>query len=197
MRIYQGAAGRGGSPYGEQASFMLMKAVGEAEAATEPDTMEPNAEIPTDEPTEPEPTVVEAITEAPPEEPEEAPSEEAVEEAAPEPEPVTEEEAPEPEPVVEEEPAPAEEEPLPPEPEDLGVTFTFNPETPFLTDGTKPTIVNAQVNGIVEPASEKFYVNVVRKGDNGITIHVADAPLRPEGARTATSHSWASNLPTF
>lgn len=212
MRIYQGVSGRGGVPYGEQASFTLMKAAGDEEAAKEPETMEPEAEIPTEEPTAPE-SVEEPVAEATPEEPEpEAPSEETApeEEAAPEPtpepepepepEPVVEEEAPvPPEPVVEEEPKPTEEEAPPPEPEpeETGVNFTFSPETPYLTDGVEPLIVSGQVAGIVEPPEVRFYISVVRKGDNGTTIPIVDTPLNPEGARTATSHSLASNPQAF
>lgn len=202
MRIYQGVAGRGGVPYGEQATYTLMKAAGEEEAATETEPMEPDAEIPKDEPTEPE-SIEEPVEEATPEpepEPIEDPSVEAApmeEEAAPESPPEPEEdpvveEAPEPEPIVEEEePEPTEEivEELPtPEPIETGSAFTFEPESPHVTDGLEPVIVNGQVRGITTPG--RFYVSVVRKGSNGTTIQVADAPLRPEGARTATSHSW-------
>lgn len=198
MRIYQGVSGRGGVPYGEQASFTLMKAAGDEEAAKEPETMEPEAEIPTEEPTAPEP-IEEPVAEATPEEPEpEAPSEEPTPEPEPEPEPVVEEEAPTPpEPVVEEEPKPTEEEAPPPEPEETGVNFTFSPESPYLTDGVEPLIVNGQVTGIVEPATTRFYINIVRKGDNGTTIPVVDTPLNPEGDRTATTHSLVSNLQAF
>ena len=198
MRIYQGVSGRGGVPYGEQASFTLMKAAGDEEAAKEPETMEPEAEIPTEEPTAPE-SVEDPVAEAAPEEPE-APSEEAVPEEEATPEIVADEEpSVPPEPVVEEEPKPTEEEAPPPEPEpeETGVNFTFSPESPYLTDGVEPLIVNGQVTGIVEPATTRFYINVVRKGDNGTTIPVVDTPLNPEGDRTATTHSLVSNLQAF
>jgi hypothetical protein len=72
MKIYQGVPGRGGALYGEQASYTLMKAAGDEEAAQEPEPMEPDAEIPNDEPTEPEPIVeAEVETEAQPDEHEE------------------------------------------------------------------------------------------------------------------------------
>lgn len=205
MRIYQGVSGRGGVPYGEQASFTLMKAAGDEEAAKEPETMEPKAEIPTEEPTALE-SVEDPVAEAAPEEPEEVTieGEPALEVTGDvvvkEPEPIVKEEtSTPPEPVVEEEPKPTEEEAPPPEPEpeETGVNFTFSPESPYLTDGVEPLIVNGQVTGIVEPATTRFYINVVRKGDNGTTIPVVDTPLNPEGDRTATTHSLVSNLQAF
>jgi hypothetical protein len=201
IRIYQGVPGRGGAPYGVQASFTLMRAAGEPEAAKEPETMEPDAEIPTEEPTEPEPVITaETVSEAPPKEetitePEAPPSDEAavIAEAAPEPipEPVVEEEPPAEEKVVEAPP------PEPPAPKEAGIIITFNPESPLLIDGTEPIIVNGYVKGMNVPTTEKFYVNVVRIGENGTTIPVTDTKLYPEGDRTATSHSLAENLQVF
>ena len=198
MRIYKGVPGRGGTPYGEQASYTLLKSAGEEVAAKEVTEMEPDAESPKEEPTEPEEVVkAEPVTEAPPEE--EAPSEEeeAVEQ---EPDEVTEEESPpeeatiepvEGEPalkvegdVVAEEPAP------PPEPEpepkpEPGITIHFNPESPYTTDGMEPVLVSGEVTGITE--KDRFYVQIVRQGVNGSTIPVGETPLTPEGARTATT----------
>ena len=201
MKIYQGIPGRGGALYGEQASYTLMKAAGDEEAVQEPDTMEPEPEIPTDEPTEPEP-IVEAEVE-PEAHPEEAEEEEEVPLDEPELVVAAEEEfvaEPEPEPEVEEEPVIVEEEvppPPEPEPEETGVKFVFNPETPYLTDGSEPIIVSGEVSGIVEPTTTRFYLSVVRKGENGTTYPVADAPLNPEGARTTTSHSLVNSLQVF
>lgn len=169
MRIYKGVPGRGGTPYGEQASYTLLKSAGEEEVAAEEVTeMEPDAEIPKEEPTEPEEVVeAEPVTEAiPPEE--EAPSEEeAVEQ---EPDEVTEEPTPPPEPEPEPEP---------------GITIHFSPESPHTIDGTEPVTVHGEVTGITE--KDRFYVQVVRQGSNGSTIPVGDRPLNPEGARTATT----------
>ena len=178
-----------------------MKAAGDEEAVQEPDTMEPEPEIPTDEPTEPEP-IVEAEVE-PEAHPEEAEEEEEVPLDEPELVVAAEEEfvaEPEPEPEVEEEPVIVEEEvppPPEPEPEETGVKFVFNPETPYLTDGSEPIIVSGEVSGIVEPPTTRFYLSVVRKGENGTTYPVADAPLNPEGARTTTSHSLVNSLQVF
>jgi len=188
MRIYKGVPGRGGTPYGEQASYTLLKSAGEEEVAAEEVTeMEPDAEIPKEKPTEPEEVVeAEPVTEAVPPE-EEAPSEEVVEEAAPaeevieqEPDEVTEEEA------LPEEKAAVEESTPPPEPEpEPGITIHFSPESPYTTDGVEPVVVNGKVTGITE--KDRFYIQIVRKGANGSTIPVSEVPLNPEGARTATT----------
>lgn len=201
MKIYQGIPGRGGALYGEQASYTLMKAAGDEEAVKEPETMEPNAEIPIDEPTEPEPIEeAEVDPEAPPEE---------VTETVPDSNDTHTNEniivgnmdgklEPEPEPEVEEEPViVVEEVPPPPEPEETGVNFSFNPESPHLTDGAEPIIVSGEVSGIVEPPTTRFYLSVVRKGENGTTYPVTDAPLNPEGARTTTSHPLVNSLQVF
>lgn len=201
MKIYQGVPGRGGVLYGEQASFTLMKATGDEEAAQEPETMEPDAEIPIEEPTEPEPIEeAEVITEAPPEDMIPFDDGGIVENPAIVIDDIIEaiKEEEEPEPEVEEEPVSVTEDvPPEPEPEETGVNFTFNPESPYLTDGLEPVIVSGEISGIVEPPTTRFYLNVIRKGANGTTIPVADAPLNPEGARTATSHSLAKSLQAF
>lgn len=205
MRIYKGVPGRGGTPYGEQASYTLLKSAGEEVAADEVTEMKPDAEIPKEEPTEPEEVVkTEPVTEAVPPE-EEAPSEEVVKETAPEeeeaveqePDEVTEEEVPpeeeatiepvEGEPALKVEGDVVVEEPPPPEPEpepEPGITIHFTPESPYTTDGAEPVIVNGEVTGITE--KDRFYVQIVRQGANGTTIPVSEVPLNPEGARTAT-----------